>query len=43
LQPVPSIHLYSSFKDEMEANGDAQVVNFLILIAVFVLVMAWIN
>ena len=43
LQPVPSIHLYSNFKDEMEANGDAQVVNFLVLIAVFVLVMAWIN
>jgi putative ABC transport system permease protein len=43
LQPVPSIHLYSNFKDEMEANGDVQVVNFLILIAVFVLIMAWIN
>lgn len=43
LQPVPSIHLNSNFKDEMEPNGDAQAVNFLQFVAVFVLIMAWIN
>ena len=43
LQPVSSIHLYSNFKDELEGNGDAQSTNFLALVAVFILVMAWIN
>lgn len=43
LQAVPSIHLNSDFKDEMEPNGDAKAVNFLQWVAVFILVMAWIN
>ena len=43
LQPIFSIHLYSNFKDELEGNGDAQSTNFLALVAVFILVMAWIN
>ena len=43
LQPVSSIHLHSNFKDELEPNGDGQAVNFLALIAGFILVMAWIN
>ncbi len=43
LQPVSSIHLYSNHKDELEPNGDGRSVNFLALIALFILLMAWIN
>lgn len=43
LQPVSSIHLDSNFKDELESNGDWRATNFLSLIAIFILVMAWIN
>ena len=43
LQPVPTIHLYSSHKDELEANGDGRSVQFLMIIAIFILAMAWIN
>jgi putative ABC transport system permease protein len=43
LQPVSTIHLDSDFKDELEANGDRSTVDFLGLIAAFILLMAWIN
>jgi putative ABC transport system permease protein len=43
LQPVPSIHLNSNFKDELEPNGDSRSVGFLQVVAVFILLMAWIN
>jgi putative ABC transport system permease protein len=43
LQPVPSIHLNSNYKDELEPNGDGRSTNYLALIAIFILVMAWIN
>ena len=43
LQPVSSIHLNSNFKDELEPNGDARTVNILSFVAVFILMMAWIN
>lgn len=43
LQPIYSIHLYSNTPDELQPNGNGQIVNFLSLIAVFILVMAWIN
>ncbi|PZR40154.1 MAG: ABC transporter permease [Azospira oryzae] len=43
LQPLTSIHLNSHTPDEIEANGDQQSVNFLTAIAVFILLMAWIN
>jgi putative ABC transport system permease protein len=43
LQPLSSIHLYSDAPDELEPNGNGQTINFLALIAVFILIMAWIN
>ncbi len=43
LQPISSIHLNSNAPDELESNGSAQATNFLALIAVLILVMAWIN
>jgi putative ABC transport system permease protein len=43
LQPISSIHLDSNFKDEMEPNGDRQSTNFLALIAIFILGIAWVN
>jgi putative ABC transport system permease protein len=43
LQPLRDIHLTSRLSDEAEANGDASIVNFLGLIGIFVLAIAWIN
>ena len=43
LQPLSSIHLYSDAPDELEPNGNGQTISFLALIAVFILIMAWIN
>ncbi|HVI47741.1 MAG TPA: ABC transporter permease [Chitinophaga sp.] len=43
LQPLKDIHLYSHFMLEAEANGDGQTVYLLIGIAVFIIVIAWIN
>lgn len=43
LQPLKSIHLKSNLADEPEINGDERIVNFLSIIGIFVLVIAWIN
>lgn len=43
LQPVQDIHLTSRLSDEAESNGDARIVQFMSLIGMFVLVIAWIN
>jgi len=43
LQPLPDIHLYSNFMVEAEANGDGKAVYFLLVIAIFIIVIAWIN
>jgi putative ABC transport system permease protein len=43
LQPLRDIHLTSRLSDEAEANGDESIVNFLALIGLFVLAIAWIN
>ena len=43
MQPLAGIHLNSNFMQEYEANGDADSVNFLFVIAVFIMVMAWVN
>jgi putative ABC transport system permease protein len=43
LQPLKSIHLTSNLADEPEINGDEKIVNFLSMIAIFVIVIAWIN
>jgi len=43
LQPLPDIHLYSHYMFETEVNGDGKAVYFLLVIAVFIIVIAWIN
>lgn len=43
LQPVTDIHLHSNFTYETELNGDAQTVNFLIVVAILIVLIAWVN
>jgi len=43
VQPMADIHLYSNKTYEPEANGDADTVTFLSVIALFILVIAWVN
>lgn len=43
LMPLKSIHLYSHYTEEAEANGDGQSVNFLFLVSLFIIGIAWIN
>ncbi|OEK05641.1 hypothetical protein BFP71_17150 [Roseivirga misakiensis] len=43
LQPLNRIHLDSKLSDEAELNGDSEPVTFLSIIAVFIIVIAWVN
>ena len=43
LQPLKDIHLTSNFMGEAEVNGNGKSVSFLLLIAIFIIVIAWIN
>ena len=43
LQPMEDIHLTSKLSDEAELNGDAQPITFLSIIALFIVVIAWVN
>ncbi len=43
LQPLKSIHLNSDFMFEAEPNGNARSVYALLIIAVFLVIIAWIN
>ncbi len=43
LQPLKSIHLNSDFMFEAEPNGNARSVYALIVIAIFMVVIAWVN
>jgi putative ABC transport system permease protein len=43
LQPVKDIHLYSHFMFEAEPNGNGSSVYFLGIIALFIIIIAWIN
>jgi putative ABC transport system permease protein len=43
LQSLPDIHLYSHYMFETEPNGDGKAVYFLLAIAIFIIVIAWIN
>lgn len=43
LQPLTDIHLYSHLTDEAEANGNGNAVYFLLVIAFFIVVIAWVN
>ncbi|HEY4208099.1 MAG TPA: ABC transporter permease [Puia sp.] len=43
LQPLPDIHLSPTYMSETEPHGDRKAVNFLYIIALFVVAIAWIN
>lgn len=40
---ITDIHLYSNKTFEPEVNGSAQTVNFMVFIAIFILLLAWVN
>lgn len=41
--PITSIHLNSTYQDEVGTVGDANAIYILVVIALFIVVMAWIN
>ncbi len=43
LQPIRKIHLDSNYMLEAEVNGNGQSVNFLLIVAIFIIIIAWIN
>jgi len=43
LQPLKSIHLNSNLRYEPEVNGSGETVKFLSIIALLVLILAWVN
>jgi len=43
MQPLTDIHLTSHFMQEYEINGSRSSVNILLIVAVFIIFMAWIN
>jgi putative ABC transport system permease protein len=43
LQPLQDIHLYSDLIQEARVNGNGRSVYFLMIIALFILVIAWVN
>ncbi len=42
-QKLTDIHLNSHYQQELKVNGDKQMVNFLFIIALFIIVIAWVN
>lgn len=42
-EPMKDIHLYSTKEFEPEVNGSARTVYFLLVIAVFIIIIAWVN
>ena len=43
LQPMVDIHLYSDFTYEPEIHGSADSVDFMVVISIFILIIAWVN
>ncbi len=43
LQPLQDIHLKSHLRHELSVNGDGDVIDFLLIIAFFIIAVAWIN
>lgn len=43
LQALRDIHLTSQLSDEAELNGNAEPITFLSIIAIFIVVIAWVN
>ncbi|MEJ0057720.1 MAG: ABC transporter permease [Bacteroidota bacterium] len=42
-EPIKDIHLYSNKSFEPEVNGSIKIVYFMLIIAVFIIVIAWVN
>lgn len=42
-EPIKDIHLHSNKTYEPEVNGNARVVYFLLIIAIFIIALAWVN
>lgn len=42
-EPMKDIHLFSNKSFEPEINGSARIVNFLLIIAAFIIIIAWVN
>jgi putative ABC transport system permease protein len=43
LQPIRDIHLHSNIFSEMDVNGNAQLVSFVLIIAFLIIAIAWLN
>lgn len=43
IHPVSNIHLHSDFTYEPQIQGSAKAVNFLSIISIFILLIAWVN
>jgi putative ABC transport system permease protein len=43
MQPLTDIHLNSHFMQELEANGNRDRVDILFIIAIVIMIMAWVN
>jgi putative ABC transport system permease protein len=43
LQPLTDIHLTSHYQQEFEVNGDKTTINLLLIVAVFIIALAWVN
>jgi putative ABC transport system permease protein len=43
MQPLKAIHLTSHFMQEFESNGNKEAVRYLFVIALFIIVIAWVN
>ncbi len=43
IQPLTAIHLESDYTYEAEPSGNARTVGFLLVIALFIIVIAWVN
>lgn len=43
LQPLSKVHLYSDYENEIGKTGNARIVWGLLLIAVFIIIIAWVN
>ncbi len=43
VQPIEDIHLNSHLKEEFEVNGSASAVTGLLIVAAFIIVIAWLN
>jgi putative ABC transport system permease protein len=43
LQPLQRIHLYSDLRNEISVNNSIRTIYFLLIIAAFILLLAWVN